>query len=365
MNSLNFLPINTSQFPRPSTWVLVTGKIRDQASLSHRFEFLGNLKKSGLVEQVVFSTWVGELERHPEIFGQVVENGFLTVESTEPKVVAGGHYLHQIVQLTNGLDACSPRSFILRTRTDKCGPEAGFIEEQIVNLLSRQTHTRLCGGNLPRFQFKIGLPGYHNYLSEIAPLLFWWNDRLYFGLREDLQKFLNFNVLSLSFLDLIPEQALFTHPFRERSSVLRQFFSAFPQGQIANKVYWAADKHSIQYRTLIDFLKQNTLFKLALFLERYLLHTHFFDLSSGEDIPYATEFAGEAMLKTSDSEALRFGESLLQDDFSVDLGREAESAKSFLLSNWDIHSPTRRESREDMISRRFFVTPDEQLSIRS
>ncbi len=359
------MPFKTLQFPRPLPWVLVTGKIRDQASLVQRFHFLGNLKKSGTIEQVVFSTWVGELEGNPAILEQVTENGFLTVESTEPKVVVGGHYLHQIVQLTNGLEACSPKSFVLRTRTDKCGPEAGFIEEQIVNLLSKQTYTRLCGSNLPRFQFKIGLPGYHNYSSEVAPLLFWWNDRLYFGLREDLQKLLNFNVLAPSFLDLIPEQTLFTHPFLARSTVFQQFFNAFPQGQISMKVFWAADKSSTQYRTLMDFLKENTLFKLALLLERYLLHTHFFDLSSGEDIPYVTEFAGEAMIKSSAEDALRFGESLLQDNLSIELGNEAESAKNFLLSNWNIQAPTRVEIREGLISRRFFVTPDEQLSIRS
>jgi hypothetical protein len=346
-------------------WILVTGKIRDPAFLYQRFDFFNKLKQAGIVEQVIFSTWAGELESHPLILEQMAQNGFFSVETTEPKVVVCGHYLHQILQLTNGLDACAPDRFILRTRTDKCGPSDGFVEEQIVRLLSTRNHARPCGGSQPRFQLKVGLPGYHNYLSEIAPLLFWFNDRLYFGLREDLQKLLNLNILSCGFWDLIPEQTLFTHPFLDRSTILRQFFKAFPQGQIANKIYWGTDKNSALHSALIGFLRENSLFKFALFLERYLLHTHFFDMSSGEDFPMVNKFAGAPILNCSSDAFAHVGESLLKDSLKMDLGKEAEAARGFLQAQFNISYLAVQETLNGVMRRRFVTTPDEQISFRA
>ena len=48
--------LTTKRAPPPA-WVIVTGQIRDEAFLLSRFEFLSGLKKSGDIEQVVFSTW--------------------------------------------------------------------------------------------------------------------------------------------------------------------------------------------------------------------------------------------------------------------------------------------------------------------
>lgn len=350
--------------PSSRPWILVTGKIRDPAFLHQRFEFLNRLKLQGAVEQIVFSTWAGELDSQPLILEQMRRYGFFSVETTEPKVIVGGHYLHQIVQLTNGLEACAADHFILRTRTDKCGPTDGFVEEEIARLLVDHNHARPCGGSQPRFQHKVGLPGYHNYLSEIAPLLFWFNDRLYFGLREDLQKLLNLNILGCSFWDFIPEQTLFSHPFLERSTILRQFFKAFPQGQIANKIYWGTEKNSPVYRSLISFVRENALFKLALFLERYILSTHFFDLSSGQNFPLINEFAGAPILNCSGDELAHVGESLLQDGMKMDLGKEAEAARSFLQTQFNIHYIPVQETFDGAMRRRFITTPDEQISLR-
>jgi hypothetical protein len=346
-------------------WILVTGKIRDPAFLYQRFAFFHKLKQAGLVEQVVFSTWAGELDNHPLIGELMAHCGFFLVETTEPKAVVCGHYLHQIVQLTNGLDACASDRFILRTRTDKCGPSDGFVEDQIVRLLSARDNARPCGGYQPRFQLKVGLPGYHNYISEIAPLLFWFNDRLYFGLREDLQKLLNLNILSFGFWNLIPEQTLFSHPFLDRSTILQQFFKAFPQGQIANKIYWGTDKNSAAYRSLIDFLRENSLFKFALFLERYLLHTHFFDMSSGQDFPMVNEFAGTPILNCSPDAFADVGESLRQDSLKMDLTKEADAARSFLQSQFEISHIIIQETLNGAMRRRLVTTPDEQISFRA
>ena len=56
---------------------------------------LGEWKISGEIEDVVVSTWFGELEKYPDIATVISENDFFLVESPQPAVKMSGHAFHQ------------------------------------------------------------------------------------------------------------------------------------------------------------------------------------------------------------------------------------------------------------------------------
>jgi hypothetical protein len=266
-----------------SAWVIVTGNIRDEASLLDRFRFFSDLKVSGAVDQVVFSTWIGEIAKFPRVKEAIREHRFMVVESAEPDLVCRGHYLHQMVTLMNALEACPANAFVLRSRTDKCGPADGFVEEWIATFLRSRRFHRNCDGHQPIFQSRIGIMGCDIGPSRLAPVLFFWNDRAYFGRREDLLRLTNVNALTFGINKLIPEQALFTSLFAARWSSLTTLMAAANQQEVISKVLTAPNVPPQKLDELTTFLLGRPLFRAAVLTERHILSRYFFDLQTSEN----------------------------------------------------------------------------------
>ena len=159
-----------------SAWILITGNIRDELFLLRRLKFFSELKKLGFIEGIVFSTWKGEVEKFPSIYDAVNAYDITLVESVEPDIVCLGHYVHQMITLKNGLDVCPDHQFILRSRTDKCGAESGFIEDEIASFIKNKDYVKACHDEFGIFNYKIGTFRYHTTVSNNAPALFFWND---------------------------------------------------------------------------------------------------------------------------------------------------------------------------------------------
>lgn len=349
----------SSHLPQSSTWGLITGVVRDESILLEKLVFFNSLKSSGYLNQVVFSTWKGELEKYELIKSALKSYNFILVESEEPDIICRGHYVHQIISIKNGIEVCPDNSFILRARTDKCGPEAGFVEEKILTFLSNRDFVRPCKDEFGPFGHKIGIMGYHTGISNTYPMFFFWNDRAYFGAKKDIQKFLNFNILALRYQALIPEQVLFAAPFLHNWPIISIFFDSANQSEIVDKIVSTNEKMS---ERLIKFLTESRLFQQMFITEKYLLHKYFYDISSGDNFEFVAKFLGVDMAHGHDIE-YTFQQINNTDIHCSDFTAEIQELAEILKNEFSI-SPIIQVTHEvGEIERFSFCTPSSNLSI--
>jgi hypothetical protein len=348
----------TSKKSPISAWVLITGVIRDEAMLLAKLAFFNELKSSGDIEQVVFSTWKGELDKSDSIKSAINTYKFIVVESDEPDIVCLGHFVHQIITIKNGLEVCPNNSFVLRARTDKCGPESGFIEENIAAFFKKRDFVKPCRDEFGIFDYKIGTMRSHTQLYDGRAMLFFWNDRVYFGAKKDLQKFLNFNVLAFGFQRIIPEQALFSAPFTHDWPIISMFFNSVNQIGIVGKIF---DHIEIMSEHFVKFLIGNRLFKLAFITEKYLLYKYFFDIPTGEDFQFIANFHSVDM---TDGQELENVFQLINspDNHSNNFSAEIKELVGYLQDNLSIHPATRVTHEVGEIERYVFSTPSSNIS---
>lgn len=347
-----------------SVWVLITGVIRDENFLLNRLNFFFEQKQAGNIEQLVFSTWKGEIEKFDAVVVAMRDYGFILAESDQPDIVCDGHYVHQMVSLKNGLEVCPDNRFILRTRTDKCGPENGVIEEEIAIFLQNKNYVKKCQDEFDIFDYKIGTFAFHTEVSSKAPVLFFWHDRHYFGLKEDLLKFINFNVLAFSYQNLIPEQALFSSPFLQKWPALSFFFQSVNQQGAISKILVNNENSQEKIEALTAFLVSNRLFRRAVLTERYLLHKYFFDIRSGVDFEFNRKYRGiDIQIDLGvDDILLSFGRGKIK---RSDYSTEIDEMSLFLQENFSINPVTTRMLQVGDFARHEFNTPPSNISIKN
>ncbi len=211
--------------PQCAITVLFTGLVRPLSDTLAKLRLLRSWRDEGVIDHVVFSTWIGVLQEHPEVTSLLDELGARVVEMQEPKVLWHGHFVHQYKTLHFGLMACPERSFVLKVRSDKME-----ITEQ-----HRQFCLGLRAGTIDlRPSVPEGWPDdileYRICSSVVIPSLpFFFNDLCFFGLREDLLKLGSLDLsLDLHFPRINPEQIFFSAPFLRRIPLMFQYFRVNP-----------------------------------------------------------------------------------------------------------------------------------------
>jgi hypothetical protein len=99
--------------------VVITGLIRDEATFARYLEDVFQLGRPEL--RVIFSSWTGELQRHPAIATLLARLGADVVEQPPPDLKLPGHMLHQTMALELALSLLDDDVFTLKTRPDICG----------------------------------------------------------------------------------------------------------------------------------------------------------------------------------------------------------------------------------------------------
>lgn len=313
-------------------WVVLTGIVRDEQSLLTRLKFFVELKQSGLIAQLVFSTWKGELSGFPSIALVLRENDFVLVESDPPDFVCLGHYLHQAVTISNGLNVCPVHSFVLKTRTDKAGETSGFFERKIADFLRSKAYARPCGRRAGALKYRIGVfDSYFVQKSLHAPVLFFWNDINYFGYRGDLKRLLNFNAIDFEYKKLVPEQVLFSTRFGALWASIGEFYRAANQWQLIVNFLFDPTQHLDKLDDLTQFLCSKRLFRAAFIAERYVLACCFFDVLSGRNVAFHTRYRGFDLMPASTSESpLDVAERLIEEGNDVDFDADIEEIEQYL-----------------------------------
>ncbi len=98
--------------------VIFTGLVRMPEKFQQSIKDLVQLRKEGLVDQIIFSTWDYEIPKNPEIFSFLEKNKVLVLGNQEPKDRGFGNIWCQMKSLEEALKKVSPEKFILKNRTD-------------------------------------------------------------------------------------------------------------------------------------------------------------------------------------------------------------------------------------------------------
>ena len=195
--------------------VAFCGLLRMPELLKKSISSIVPLRKSGIINRIIFSTWKGEISKNaPEMYDFLKKNNVVLIESEEPKDPGKGSIWCQMKSLEVVLDYIEPDRFLLRTRTDAyISPE--FLRKINNNPEVFKITDNLPGGNL--FQFKIWVPWY----ELTVPM--YLADECFMGQCKDMRFLINYdNMYDTKYVmrNGPTHVRRFIHPFLEKFPIL-------------------------------------------------------------------------------------------------------------------------------------------------
>ncbi|MDC0415202.1 hypothetical protein OAM25_02510 [Gammaproteobacteria bacterium] len=210
-----------------NTDILICGLVRDQEKLEGKLNQYVIWQKAELINEIIFSTWIGEIDRYKGLRKKLKKIGVVIIEIAEPiLILKGGHQLHQMLAFHYGLQYVkNPENYILRTRTDLADSHSdmeAYFKEGI----------KACDDFLNKGLSK-------KILVENAQMIypFLCGDAQFFGKKKDLVRLINMsNEMECVFNRLAVEQTFFFKPFKDIKIFRRHFFWNLPHSsEICNR----------------------------------------------------------------------------------------------------------------------------------
>jgi len=165
--------------------ILITGLLRTEELFKRFTQDLIALRKKGIIDNIIFSTWIGELAKYPEMHSFLKKNKVTIIENEEPGIdKKAGSIWNQMKSMSAGLKYINPNKFVLKTRTDVYINPL-FIEKMKNARQILKITNNLPGGNI--FKYKIWIPWY----ELTVPL--YLADECFFGLCDDLKNLINYD----------------------------------------------------------------------------------------------------------------------------------------------------------------------------
>lgn len=259
-------------------WAVICGLVRDRAAFEEKINSLVQWRSEGIVEEIVISTWLGELNAYEGLSKNLADKGVIVLEIREPELILSGHRIHQMKTLAYGLEACPRDSHVLKLRADLFSFFPGLKQ-----VLEGRVNTGIASD-----------PGWPQIFNEriivglclpIQP--FFLGDIYFYGLRDDLRKLVTFTLEpELCSLLMNPEQVFHFAPFRNHFQFFLQYFRINP-----GLIYYSAEIAS----ELVKFLLNETFFLRTLAAWLILLRRYyrigFFERSEGHSAQAAEEFS--------------------------------------------------------------------------
>lgn len=209
---------------RTPVWVVITGNVRSGREFRRMFEQATELRAKGCIDGIRFVTWKGELEQAPGLERALVGAGvsILTVEppAPAPKIhpLFHGYVYHQRKALHYALQSLPSEAFILKARTDFAEERFDSMVEALFQQPTAELRVRISSPILDSRLFTYDARPDH---------LFYWDDIVFSGMRNDLLKLNNFE-LTCDFIHpghvSCAETRLFSPLFLAHYPVLAWFF---------------------------------------------------------------------------------------------------------------------------------------------
>jgi hypothetical protein len=241
--------------------VLFTGLVRN-APLFLRFINAYALLPEREGCPLYYSTWIGELDRHPEVRRALINVGAVIVEQPEPDLVLPGHTLHQMLSLDLGLSVIGQDVFVYKSRPDFADIDSF---KKFLGLVPRA----------PR-QGSLAFPGQkHRFcvLAYFASQPMYINDIVFAGNSSDLRNLSAWPFsATFKYLRTAPEQIIWGGSFIPRNVILDAYFRSNVGLVFGNAELFEASREVLLGSTLYAY-------SLAVYFE--LLSASFDPLDAG------------------------------------------------------------------------------------
>jgi hypothetical protein len=246
--------------------ILITGlNPHSPENLIKSIKDFTKLRDRGIVRDILFSTWIGEIDKAVNLRKFLIKNKVIIIENEEPKTYGvlypgPGNVWCQTKTLDRGLSQIDEDTFVLKTRTDI------YIKpEFLLKLFSDKSKKEfeISKGIDPIFSKKIWIP----WFEMTVP--FYVADECFFGLCKDLKKLIHYDAsyFTNNIVPWAPEHLMrFIHPFRNLFPILETYLKYTPNS-------------GVDYEVRVNILKENLqkdtyLHSLAIYY--YLLKNYFF-----------------------------------------------------------------------------------------
>jgi hypothetical protein len=207
--------------------VVICGLVRDADRLMRKVDNYRDWRAQGIVNQIVYSTWIDELDRYAGLRKNLQEAGVTILEIEEPRLILkGGHQLHQMTALHYGLAALDDNDqFVLKTRVDLADNHEIMLHD-------------FANGTPPSDDFG-GFGLRNRILVENAQMIypFLCGDAQFFGRLSDLRKLINMSSeMEMTLNRLAVEQTFFFQPFADSRLFRKHFYWNLPHiSEIADR----------------------------------------------------------------------------------------------------------------------------------
>lgn len=196
--------------------VAFCGLLRMPDLFKKSIDDLTKMRDEGIVNQILYCTWIGEVQKDPEIFSLLKEKNIILIETEEPKDRGVGNIWCQMKALDVALQSVHSDRFVLKTRTDAY-IDSGFLRKMFTSPELFKIPKDLPKGNI--FSHKVWVIWY-----EITRPFF-MADECFYGVCSDVKKLVNYDSSYDTDFDLGPGTAhvrRFIHPFIKEYPILAE-----------------------------------------------------------------------------------------------------------------------------------------------
>lgn len=239
-----------------SVSVVINGLVNVEKRFTESINNLAKLKKEGILKQIVFSTWYGEIDKYPGLRNFLSSKDIETVESKPPKI-SGISSLYQMRSFHLGMDVVNDKeSMVFKTR-----PDLYIHESALRKIIALELN--LKGPCQVKMKRKVWVPWF-----EITKP-FYLADECFFGHYQDLYKhFINYDLIYDNYYNIdsgLTHIRRFIHPFVEGYPQLKKFLR-----------YFAVTAHGTNQRfKVLNFYKKLRTYKSLLVLYYRILDRYF------------------------------------------------------------------------------------------
>lgn len=244
--------------------ILFTGLVRDEVKFLHLLTHAKNHSEGRF--RILYSTWLGELNRYPQLRNWIIEHDIDVFEAPQPNLLLPGHMMHQTLAIMNGLALCKDTDLVLKTR-----PDLGTTA--IINSFMSLDYEKAKSGKESEMQFFVDgfFPSQPMYIGDTSIA----------ATAKSLFRACMIPIISLTiYSNPSPEQLFWHHMFVPKSSPIEYFLRVAP-GFVFN--------HLDIMKRVQDRLIDSNLYVAALAAYFSILkkHFHLFSREHDEDLQSA------------------------------------------------------------------------------
>ncbi len=200
---------------RRRNWVVIAGLVRDEAIFASQLDALVDWRKKELVEGIIYSTWIGELGKYPNIAGFLTSHDIPVVEIAEPTLRLEGHILHQMTSLHYGLQLVPDGTYVFRSRPDM------RVTQEMEDFLTHEPSLELG----PPYDWPAIFEERLVVLACSLLTPFYINDMIFYGRKNDVEKLISFDLACETiYANMAAEQFFFAPSFYRILPIFRSFF---------------------------------------------------------------------------------------------------------------------------------------------